>query len=654
MTLHGFPRLAALALVLPLPLAAQAGRDTVTLRPMVVTATRLPVPADAVSAAVTVIRGEELAARGVRTVADALRDVLGAAVVRAGTEGSQTSLFLRGGESDFVKVLVDGVPVNQPGGAFDFAHLTTDAVDRIEIVRGPVSVLYGSDAVTGVVQVFTRAAAGPLRASLDAGGGSRDAGRIGGALASGAGAWRWTAAASRSATDGVYDVNDHYTNTTAAATVRLAPGTATTAALTVRWRDAESHFPTDGAGRPVDANQSVTDQGPTVALDLAQRLSATLEARLLAAWHDTDQRFDDAPDGPGDTLGVFAFRSRAETRRTGVGARLEWRPGPGTAITGGAELERQRLRQRSDAETSFGPFSDSVDTARHTAAWFVQALGGMGRRVAVSAGARLEDNERFGRFVTWRAGASWRAAAATRVRVAAGTGFKEPTFLEQYGGAGTIGDPDLRPERSRSWEVGLEQELVSGRVTLAAAYFDQQFTDLVEYNFAPVPPDTVNYFNVGGARADGLEASVTAIPVAAVTATVGYTFLVTRVTAPGFDPGPGTALAAGERLLRRPAHAGFARLTWAFGRRLTAGAEVRYVGDRDDLDFTSFPFARVLLDPYALVGLSAAVDLSGAGRPGLVLRARADNLLDTTYQEVYGFRAPGRTLFLAAEVRFPS
>jgi len=650
-------RLVALALVLPLPLAAQAaGRDTVTLSPLIVTATRMAVPADAVSAAVTVVRGEELVARGVRTVADALRDVLGAAVVRAGPEGSQTSLFLRGGESDYVKVLVDGVPVNQPGGAFDFAHLTTDAVDRIEIVRGPVSVLYGSDAVTGVVQVFTRGGAGPVRASLEAGGGSRDAGRFGGTVAggAGAGAWCWAASASRFATDGVHPFNDRYENTTAAATLRLTPGTGTAAALTVRWRDAVSHYPTDGAGRPVDSNQSVTDRGPTVALDVARRLGATLEARLLAVWHDTDQRSDDAPDGPGDTLGVFAYTSRAETRRTGLGARLEWRPAPTTAITAGAEVERQRLRQRSEAVTSFGSFRDAVDTARHTAAYFVQALGGMGRRVAVSGGARLEDNERFGRFVTWRAGASWRATAGTRVRVAAGTGFKEPTFLEQYGGSGTVGAPGLRPERSRSWEVGVEQDLLAGRLTLAAAYFDQQFTDLVEYAFEPPAPDTVNYFNVGGARADGVEASLTATPAAALTATVGYTFLVTRVTAPGFDPGPGTALAAGEELLRRPAHAGFARLSWAPSRRLTAGAEARYVGDRDDLDFTSFPFVRVPLRPYTLVALSAAVDLSGAGRPGLVLRARADNLLDTAYEEVHGFRTPGRTLFLGAEVRFPS
>jgi vitamin B12 transporter len=646
--------LAGLA-VLPSPrLVAQADRDTVTLRPVVVTATRLPLPADAVSVSVTVIRGQDLAARGVRTVADALRDVLGAAVARAGAQGGQTSLFLRGGESDYVKVLVDGVPVNQPGGAYDFAHLTTDAVERIELVRGPVSVLYGSDAVTGVVQVFTRTGTGRPRASLELGAGSRRAGRLGAALDGPAGDWRWAASAARSTTDGVHDVNDRYENTTAGATLRLAEDARTTAALTARWRDAVSHFPTDGAGRPVDANQMVSDRGPILALDLGRRLSATLEARLLAAWHDTEQRYDDAPDGPGDTLGVYAYASRAQTRRTGLGARLVWRPAPTTAVTGGAEFERQRLRQSSDATTSFGSFRDALDTTRLTAAYFVEALGDAGRRLALSAGARLEDNERFGRVVTWRAGASWRVAAATRVRVAAGTGFKEPTFIEQYGGAGTVGDPDLRPERSRSWEVGFEQSLLDGRVTLAAVYFDQQFTDLVEYTFTPAPPDTVNYFNVGGARADGVEATVTGQPATAISVTIGYTLLSTRVTDPGFDPGPGTALAAGERLLRRPAHAAFARLAWAPTRRVSAGAEARWVGGRDDLDFAGFPFARVRLAAYALVGLSAAVDLSGAGRPGVVLRARADNLFDTTYEEVRGFRTPGRTLFVGAEARFPS
>src|SRR5688572_24863665 len=129
---------------------AQQAPYTTTLRPVVVTATRVPVDRRSAPSTVTVIQGEELRARGVTSVADALSAVPGLSVIRSGSFGATTSLFARGGESDYVKVLIDGVPANSPGGVFDFSALTTDNVERIEVVRGPASVVYGSDAVTGV------------------------------------------------------------------------------------------------------------------------------------------------------------------------------------------------------------------------------------------------------------------------------------------------------------------------------------------------------------------------------------------------------------------------------------------------------------------------------------------------------------------------
>src|SRR5437867_12453756 len=157
-----FPRRFAATFLFSTALVSSVlGQSSVdTLPPVVVTATRVPAPRDALSTMVTVLRGDDLVARGITTVADALRSVAAATVVQTGSFGGVTSLFLRGGESDYVKVLLDGVPLNQPGGAFDFSSLTTDNVDRVEIVRGPASVLYGSDAVTGVVQIFTRRGAG--------------------------------------------------------------------------------------------------------------------------------------------------------------------------------------------------------------------------------------------------------------------------------------------------------------------------------------------------------------------------------------------------------------------------------------------------------------------------------------------------------------
>src|SRR6266566_133144 len=153
-------------LILPATLAGQEPTDTVVLNPVVVTATRIPTPADGVPVAVTVIRGTELRERGILTVAEALRSVPAASVVTTNSYGSQTSLFLRGGQSNYVKVLIDGIPQNVPGGAYDFANLTTDNIERIEVVRGPASVLYGSDAVAGVVQIFTRDGGGAAHGSL--------------------------------------------------------------------------------------------------------------------------------------------------------------------------------------------------------------------------------------------------------------------------------------------------------------------------------------------------------------------------------------------------------------------------------------------------------------------------------------------------------
>src|SRR3989454_1409253 len=158
--------------LLVLALTMQQPQDTVVLKPVVVTATRVPVAPDLVVSAVTVLRGTELVAQGIRTVAQALETVPGAHVVETGSFGGQTSLFMRGGESDYTKVLLDGVPLNQAGRAIDLAQLTTDNIDRIEIVRGPVSVLYGTDAVTGVVQVFTRTRQGAARWGSDLRGGT--------------------------------------------------------------------------------------------------------------------------------------------------------------------------------------------------------------------------------------------------------------------------------------------------------------------------------------------------------------------------------------------------------------------------------------------------------------------------------------------------
>ena len=632
--------------LLSLALAAQ---DTVTLKPVVVTANRVPTEAGAVTAAVTVISGESLRARGIRTVADALRETLGAAVVETSGPGSQTSLFLRGGESDYVKVLLDGVPLNQPGGAYSFAHLTTDDVERIEIVRGPVSVLYGSDAVAGVVQIFTRTGLGGamprVRGEVGAGGDGES--RVAGTISGGTARVAYSLGFSRFASDGVFPVNNGYRNSVVTGRLHLAPDARTDAAVTVHHGDAVFHYPTDGAGRIVDANQFATDRGPAVAIDLGRRITPRLETRLFVGTAESDSRLDDDPDAPGDT--TLIFHSRDRVRRRNAEVRANWQAGPTALITAGLALEDARLRHTDACQFySGGAFFDCsgapMDRTRSTRAVFVQWLGrsgGAGRGASVSAnlGTRIEDNQQYGTFVTWRAGAAWRLDEATRLRAAAGTGFKEPTFLEAYSTGFVSGNPNLRPERSFSWEGGIEHTVPGTRLSLAVTYFDQRFRDLVVYDFTRTP----NYVNIADARSSGAEIQADYVLPHGVAATLSYTYLETRVLDGGGDP----TFQTGKRLIRRPANTVTLRLVSGLGRRGTATLGARFVGDRDDLDFVTYPAARVTLHPYTRV--QAAVEytvLPGrGGGPGLALRAQGENLFADRGREIANFPVRGRTLF---------
>ncbi|MGH9258878.1 MAG: TonB-dependent receptor plug domain-containing protein, partial [Acidimicrobiales bacterium] len=630
-------------------LTAQQPTDTAALPPVVVTATRVATPRAAVAQAVTVITGTELHAQGIRTVADALRQLPSAALVATGSFGGQTSLFLRGGESDYVKVLLDGVPLNDPGGAFDFADLTTDNLDRIEIVRGPASVLYGSDAVAGVIQLFTRdgAGGGAPEVRARAAGGTYDSGlfdaEISGRAASGA--LGYSLSASRATSNGIFAFNNRYERTTWAGRVRATPDARTDVSLTARGGDNAYHFPTNGAGQLVDSNQVNADQGPAIALAAGRRLGERVELRLLVGFTERDARYDDAPDYPADT--AFVYSSRQRIRRRSAEARANVHVGGGGLVTAGVALEDARLRSSDECSSAFGPCSSPpIDTSRSTLAVFAQALTDVGRRWTLSAGLRLDDNSQFGSFLTWRAGGAWRLGTATRLRAWAGAGFKEPTFVENYATGFATGNPDLDPERSLNWEAGLEQGVAAGRVTLSATYFHQRFQDLVEYDFARTP----NYVNVAAARAQGLELGATGILVPGLSVEAHYTYLDTRVTGGGADP----SFEEGERLLRRPAHSGGASIELRRPARGAVSLRLRFVGERDDLDFSTFPAPRVPMSPYTRTDLAAEYDVvrPRTGRPGLTLQTRIDNLFDDHAREVANFPVPGRVVIFGGEIRY--
>ncbi|MFN2572052.1 MAG: TonB-dependent receptor plug domain-containing protein [Gemmatimonadales bacterium] len=611
-------------MLLALALGAQQPQDTVALKPVVVTATRAKVAADMVAAAVTVLRGADLIAQGVRTVGQALEIVPGAHVVETGSFGGQTALFMRGGESDYTKVLLDGVPLNQAGGGIDLAHLTLDNVDRIEVVRGPVSVLYGSDAMTGVVQIFTRSGRGHARLASEVRAGSY--GAVEGALdvSGGSNTLAYSARVSRFSADGLYPYNNQYRNSVASAQLRLVPDDRSAVSLTYHYGDDSYHFPTNGTGAPIDSNQGAAERGPQLSLSASRLLGNHIEARVEAAVKEARQLFNDEPDSPGED---GAFRSRDYLRRSRATAVLAWRTRDKISVISGLEYEDERQRGMSDFSASFGDFPDSIRVQRNNTGYFTEAVVAAGS-AALTVGGRVDDNSQFGTHGTYRAGVVYRLPAATRLRASVGTGFKEPTFFENFARGFVLGNAGLAPERSQSWEVGIE------RGAVAVTYFDQRFRDLVEYNPAP-PPGEPNYFNVGGAIANGVEAALTANLARTVVFSTRYTFLHTRVTASGSSD-PNGLFVPGKPLVRRPAHTLAPQLSATLGQRARVTIGARWVGRRDDVGAQ-----RVTLRPYTRVNLAAECQM---GR--VTMSGSLENLFNDQTQEINGFRPRGRTVML--------
>lgn len=636
----------AISCVPLLAAGAQASRDTTRLPSVVVTADRLERPISSTTSAVTVLDGATLRAAGVTHVIDALRTVPGFALARAGSSGAQTSLFLRGGESDYVRVLVDGVPMNDPGGAIDLGALTIDNIERIEVVRGPASVLYGSDAVTGVIQLFTRQAQRRLQSSLAVRAGTYGA-RVGEATVGTRGELgSATLGVAHHATNGMLPFNNAYRNDVVSARGDAVIG-GVRGMLTVRHSDNAFQYPTDGAGAVVDRNARRGERRFSSAAELSRMFGARVQGSLTLSALEVHGRTADPSDGAGDTLGFYAYRARGVVRRRGAEARLVVRPLDGHAISLAVEYagERQRSADSSNYDMSLNRFAASRITRAAVAQW----VGDVGR-VSFSVGGRYDDNDTYGVFRTARAGMATRLWRGGRARVALGSSFKAPTFLETFSTAFSVGNTALTPERSRAWEVGIDQGLAGERLQLAVTFFDQRFRDLIQYTY--VSPTTPNYFNVAAASSRGLEVELRGEAARGVSFWGNATALRTRVDDAGFQSGAGATFVQGGRLLRRPP------LTVAGGLQLQRLPRTRLdlaitrVSARDDRDFSGFPATPVELAAYTRTDIGAEYDVApGVGfwrSAALILRL--ENAFGAGFEEIANFRAPGRVLLAGVRV----
>jgi vitamin B12 transporter len=633
-----------------IPAAAQV--DVFSLDGLVVTAAPTAREEEAIASHVTVLDGERLRALGFRSLADALRDVAGLHVVRGGSFGATTSVFLRGGESDYALVMVDGVQVNTAGGGFDFAGLTTDNIERVEIVRGPASALYGSDAVSGVIHVITRVGRGTPTASVSYEGGTFGRQDWSAEFQAGTNRAGYSVSASRRTSDGILDFNNGSVNTTVSGLARIQPDDRTDVQVALRISDREYQFPTDGSGAVVDQNAFTFEDGFTTRLSVLRALSELVSLEALVGLNQTNGGTDDAPDGPADTLGFYAFSSLNGFKRTTGEVRAHVDLGAGV-LTAGYEYEQERQRSFTESLSAFGPLNGRSESERRNYAGYLHATGAFSA-LAFNLGGRLEDNQRFGRFLTWQAGAAWAASQSvgTRLRASVGTAIKEPTFFENFATGFAVGNPDLDPEQAFSWEVGVEQPLFENRLRLGATFFDQAYEDLIQFTFSPPNPGDPNFFNIAAATSRGVELDGD-FDFGPASAGGTWTWLDTEVTDAGFDSGDGATFVKGEALLRRPG-AAFALRLGASSAQVDVRADLSVVGERSDRDFSTFPATPVVLAGYTLLAIGGEWRVTEAreGRPGFSVQLRAENLLAEDYQEVFGFRTPGRGVYLGGRVSF--
>jgi vitamin B12 transporter len=615
---------------------------------VVVSATRTPVPGDAAGADVVALTTGQLTTMQPIAASDAIRFLPGAIVNDAGQRGGLASLFVRGGESRYNKVIFDGVTINEPGGTFDFGTLPLDQTDRLEFVRGAQSTLYGSDAMTSVVQVWTRAGTTSVpELSFGADGGNFTTAKGYASLAGARGRFDYNLFASQINTNGA-GINNAFSDSLQGANVGAALNHRTS--LRVRFRHSNSH-----TGVPGEWNFNGSPLQPPDPSDWSQ-LNDLLGSVELAVtgpsrWQHHLTGFDylyryNELNVNGDPARVFDFPSHEvdHINRAGFEYQGDYSERSWAHTTFGFRVENENgfVGNLAFGSQTHGQRLSEDVYAQQQVTW---------RTLSAIAGARFVHNSAFGNIGVPRVALTWQAVrggeilSETRLRFSYATGFKEPRLEETFNGIPpnpfNIPNPALKPEHTRAFEAGIQQDLVHGKYVLTATYFNNLFHDQINY----VTVDPVNfvgeYANVNQALAHGAEAGLQAKLRSRWLLNTAYTYTSTQILE---NPAPINSLYnPGQPLLRRPRHSATALLSY-LGTRWGGNLGGSFVGRRPDSDFLGFG-----IDHAAGY---ARMDLGGwyAVRPRVTAYVNVENALDHRYNEVVGY--PALPINFRAGMRF--
>ena len=626
-----------------------------------VVATRTPVPGEAAGSSVDTLTNSELATTNPKVAADAVRFLPGAIVNAAGQRGALTSLFVRGGESRYNKVIVDGVTVNEPGGTFDFGNIPLDQADRMEFVRGAQSTLYGSDAMTSVVQVWTRTGSTPtpeLRFGADGGNFSTATGYA--SLAGARNRFDYNAYASQFNTSGS-GVNNSFSDAMQGANAGVAFNDRTS--LRVRVRHSNSHTGIPGEYSfngyiPIVDNGTSSYPLPPNPYDWSQlnNILGNVELTVNApsGWTHRLSTFDYVyrynEENPGDPNRVspiygqidFASHEVDHINRIGFEYQGDYSERTWTHTTFGYRIENENgfVGNLAYGAQTHGQRLNNDFYLQQQLSW---------KTLNVIAGGRFIHNSAFGNTGVPRVALIWQVLrggevfSGTRLRFSYATGFKEPRLEETFNGIPpnpyNIPNTALKPERSRSFEAGIQQDLFHNKAIFTATYFNNLFHDQINYvtdvNFVG------QYVNVNKALAHGAEIGLQSTLRSRLLLNTTYTYTSTQILD---NPAPiDSQFNVGAPLLRRPKHSATEMLSY-LGSRWGANLSASFVGPRPDDDFLGFSI-------HHAAGY-VRVDAGGwyAIHPRVTAYLNIANALDRRYNEVVGY--PALPINFRAGLRF--
>jgi vitamin B12 transporter len=619
----------------------QAAGDNAIADTIVITANRTPQPVQRIGQSVSIIDAAEIVRRQSATVADVLRTVPGITIARNGGIGTVASVFIRGAESDQTVALIDGVKLNDPstpGGGFNFGNLLIGNIDRIEVLRGPSSVLWGSQAIGGVINLITRKPTDDLTVNLRGEYGYRNTGQVVGNVAGKAGPLSASAGAGWYRSDGISAFSaarggvekDGYENFGANGTLNLALGEAFS--IDARGWYSNGRVNIDGFAPPAFRFGDVNEESRTREIVAYTGFNAAFfdgrfRNRLGYAYTDT-QRRSVALDGP-----------PAETfAGTGRNIRLEYQGvfdlAKGWQATAGLERETSRF--------SSSDFGDTPATGRaRIDSVYGQIVATPATGFSLTAGVRHDNHDRFGAATTFGASGVWAIGdSGTTLRASYAEGFKAPSLYQLQS---EYGNQLLRPERSAGWDAGISQHLAGDALQATATYFQRRSTDLINFISCPATRGGIctnrpfgTYDNVARAGAQGVEFGLIAQPVAALRLQANYTYTSATNRSPGDAD-------FGRQLARRPQHSATALIDyrWAFG--LETGATVTHVGASFDNASNSRKVqGYVLADVRAAFAITRRIEIYG----------RIENLFDERYEIVFQFGTPGRAGYAGVRLRY--